>query len=348
MWNFSTDSRICSSPSVADNNIYFGTTFGRLYSVNSNGQKRWSSVLKEGENVSAASIGSSETIYVASYEGSLYAINTDGKEKWSYSLAGWVTSSPVIGSDGTVYLGAWDGNLYAFEEAENPLPSPIWLFSGLATIIGSILILYLYKKGKLRFLSERSKSSSKEKSDIKPSKQKRSYHISQHEEDKDFLGGTVRIYKIICILSICLIIIGAFAHYTPKALDMTLEKEDRSELIGDQKKNTLAGNVSLLGIILIMAGFFLLVPGTFGMLEEKQQEGKEKVTSPEGKISILAGALGVLLLLPAPYISIVLGLIGLGTGFKAVKEKDNKYGRGGIIIGILNVVIAIYLFFILG
>ncbi|MBN1761638.1 MAG: PQQ-binding-like beta-propeller repeat protein, partial [Methanomicrobia archaeon] len=84
LWNYTVDGVIQSSPVVARETVFFGTS------------------------VLGGAVG----------DGTIYALNaTDGSLRWSYGVDQCVMSSPAV-ADGILFIGADDGSVYAF--GENP------------------------------------------------------------------------------------------------------------------------------------------------------------------------------------------------------------------------------------
>ena len=118
----------------ADNTIYFGTKYGKVIALNSNGSLKWECSISweeldyEGNTVTITpdlhygcpAIAIDGTIYIASgneidnddYNGSsrLFAINPNGTLKWTYHIlsAHYTTPSPItIANDGTILFTSY-------------------------------------------------------------------------------------------------------------------------------------------------------------------------------------------------------------------------------------------------
>ncbi len=119
-WSFMTSGgSIGTSPAVGTRNVvYVGTTDGKLYAVDANGNSKWPNPAALGGPIlSSPAIGADGTIYVGCNDGKFYALYPDGTQRWSY-LTGAnspVMSSPAIDSDGTIYVGSSNGMVYAFQ-----------------------------------------------------------------------------------------------------------------------------------------------------------------------------------------------------------------------------------------
>ena len=143
-WKYRTAGRVISSPVVAGEDVYFGSTDRHLYALNRvDGSLKWKFETRGPVNSSAAVLDG--LVYVASIDGKFYAVDAvTGKEKWSFTTEGErrftapgihgaiprtermpdpfdvFLSSPVI-SAGTVYFGSGDGHVYALDAATGAL-----------------------------------------------------------------------------------------------------------------------------------------------------------------------------------------------------------------------------------
>jgi len=143
-WKFHTNGQVLSSPAVADNTIYIGSSDHNLYALDADsGTLKWRFATK-GRVTSSPAIASG-LVYFGSFDGTFYAVDaTDGKLKWKFQTAGerrftakhlhgsqpaaesmpdpfdFFLSSPVV-SNGIVYFGSGDGNIYALDAASGEL-----------------------------------------------------------------------------------------------------------------------------------------------------------------------------------------------------------------------------------
>ncbi|MFB3170053.1 Ig-like domain-containing protein [Neobacillus sp. 179-C4.2 HS] len=109
-WKFKVDGSINGDAVIgSDNTVYFTSTNGNLYAMNTDGSCKWVQGLSTTIS-SAPVIGQNGTIYVSSQDGFVYAFSPDGDELWHYALTGnyqpAVLASPAIGEDGTIYIAA--------------------------------------------------------------------------------------------------------------------------------------------------------------------------------------------------------------------------------------------------
>ena len=144
---------ISSSPAVANNIVYVGTTGGTLDAFDATGTTNCSGSPKVCTPLWTAATGGSilssptvanSTVYVGSTDGKLYAFDPAGVTNcsgstcaplWTASTGGSIEDTPaVVGS--TAYVGSTDGHLYAFNAggttgcAGSPITcSPLWTAS---------------------------------------------------------------------------------------------------------------------------------------------------------------------------------------------------------------------------
>ncbi|WCN36802.1 PQQ-binding-like beta-propeller repeat protein [Aneurinibacillus uraniidurans] len=125
------DEIFCSSPVVGrEDTIYFGTAYGFLYAVQSDGSIKWK--LNLGKSLETPVIAEDGTIYIAtigdfeSKNHNLYAVSSEGIVKWSFKIDDLATFSPVIAKDGTVYVTTDGPKLFAI----SPDGSLKWIYKG--------------------------------------------------------------------------------------------------------------------------------------------------------------------------------------------------------------------------
>ena len=137
-WTFHAKGQLISSPAVAGNVVYIGSTAGTLYAVDrASGAERWKFETKS--RIASSPAVSDGLVYFAAYDGNFYAIDAAaGTLRWKFATEGerqftakhlhgmqpaaqWMPdpwdcwlSSPAIWR-GTVYFGSGDGNVYALD-----------------------------------------------------------------------------------------------------------------------------------------------------------------------------------------------------------------------------------------
>jgi outer membrane protein assembly factor BamB len=107
-----------SPPAVSGNTVYFGSTFGMIYALDTEtGQEKWRFEVSQSADYAPA-IDEAGTLYFGSKDTYFYALDGQtGEEKWKTSLASpsWVTGSPIVAGE-IVYSGSSDArHIFALE-----------------------------------------------------------------------------------------------------------------------------------------------------------------------------------------------------------------------------------------
>jgi outer membrane protein assembly factor BamB len=149
LWRFKTKGKVISSPAVAAGTVYFGSTDGKMYAVDSlTGGVRWG--VATGGPVTSSPLVAAGVVYFGSVDGVFYALDTNsGKLIWRFQTDGerrfsapgihgilprreimpdpfdLFLSSPTI-SNGVVYSGIGDNDVYALDAHSGALR---WKFS---------------------------------------------------------------------------------------------------------------------------------------------------------------------------------------------------------------------------
>lgn len=124
-WVVRTQGPVRSTPAVAGDRIYFGSSDGSVYAVDLEGRALWTA--NTGAAVSSSPAVAGGKVFVQNRKGLVLALSaTDGKVlwraqtgedlplDWGYENGDMFLSSPVV-ADGTVLIGSGDGHLYALE-----------------------------------------------------------------------------------------------------------------------------------------------------------------------------------------------------------------------------------------
>jgi outer membrane protein assembly factor BamB len=143
-WQFQTKGQVLSSPAVAGDELYFGSSDHCLYALDlTTGAQKWR-FKSEGRITSSPAI-SAGVVYFGSYDGNFYAVDAStGQLKWKFQTGGerrfaakhlhgaepasetmpdpfdFYLSSPVAWN-GRVYFGSGDTNVYALDAATGTL-----------------------------------------------------------------------------------------------------------------------------------------------------------------------------------------------------------------------------------
>lgn len=130
-WTFQVLGGVHGTPLLGqDGNLYFGSTLGRFYSVNSQtGTQNWAFDFTGGGFLGSAAMGPDGTVYAPDGSGRVFALNPrTGVPKWTFHSAsdGSLTTAPAIGADGTVYVCDYFHGYYALDPATG---SVLWNFA---------------------------------------------------------------------------------------------------------------------------------------------------------------------------------------------------------------------------
>jgi eukaryotic-like serine/threonine-protein kinase len=127
-WDF-----FLSSPAVFNATVYFGSSDGNVYALDTaSGKLKWK--FKTGDVVHSSPAISGGTLYIGSWDSNFYALDAaTGQEKWRFKTGDdpkihnhvGIQSSPAV-ADGVVYFGCRDSNLYAVDAATG---KQLWFFS---------------------------------------------------------------------------------------------------------------------------------------------------------------------------------------------------------------------------
>ena len=148
-WKFHTKGMVISSPAIAGDTVYIGSTDHMLYALDRvTGAEKWK--FKTDSRVASSAAIARGVAYFGSYDGNFYAVDTaSGKLKWKFQTGGErrfagkhlhgvlpitesmpdpfdvYLSSPAV-ANGVVYFGSGDGNVYALDAASGSLK---WTFA---------------------------------------------------------------------------------------------------------------------------------------------------------------------------------------------------------------------------
>lgn len=129
-WEFETDARIRSSPTVADGTLYIGDEVrqgtSHLYAIDTaEGTEQWRFGIGAGIESSPTVAGND--VYVGGYDNVLYAVDAaEGTEQWSFETPDNLRASPIVVDD-VVYFGGdaghggEEGLIYAIETESGEL-----------------------------------------------------------------------------------------------------------------------------------------------------------------------------------------------------------------------------------
>jgi formylglycine-generating enzyme required for sulfatase activity len=121
IYELSTDNEmVFSAPAVANGNIYFGSTFNKLYAIKeSDGTPAWSPFTSEGPIEQSPSVANG-IVYFGDNSGKLYGVDANtGSEVFSFNIGVKLTTAPTLEQYG-IYFGTDDGFLYKLASAASP------------------------------------------------------------------------------------------------------------------------------------------------------------------------------------------------------------------------------------
>ena len=156
-WQFHTQGQILSSPAIAGDKLYFGSSDHSLYALDlATGALKWK--FKSAGRITSSPAVSAGVVYFGSFDGNFYAVDAaTGQLKWKFQTGGerrfaakhlhgaepaaetmpdpfdFYLSSPVVWNGG-VYFGSGDTNVYALEAASGNLK---WKFKTGDVVHGS-------------------------------------------------------------------------------------------------------------------------------------------------------------------------------------------------------------------
>ncbi len=112
-WEFDTGrGNHVGQPVISDkDDIYFGSSDGKFYSLDKNGSKNWQYSGSSGKSDGPVVLSDGVIYFGHNMSGSsdITALNSDGSQKWIYYTFG--TSPLTLSRDGSVYFSSWDNNL---------------------------------------------------------------------------------------------------------------------------------------------------------------------------------------------------------------------------------------------
>ena len=150
LWSVAADDLILAAPTYADGTVYFGTSSGRVYAVDTKVhtvKNGWPFQAKEAIWGSPLVIG--ERVYVPAMDHRLYCLNAKtGEVVWEFQAGGALAAQPSP-NDGTLYQGAFDGRVYAVEAASGQQVSGFdfqagnWIWSEVLVADGRLYVTSL-------------------------------------------------------------------------------------------------------------------------------------------------------------------------------------------------------------
>ncbi|UCF06854.1 MAG: PQQ-binding-like beta-propeller repeat protein [bacterium] len=134
-WSYTTGGPVLSTPAVVDTSVYFGSSDGNVYCLDTTNPDPPIWIFPTGAAVLSSPAVTDSAIYVGSFDGSIYCLTPDsGYVNWAYATGDSIWSSPAV-AYGNVYVGSRNGNIYCID-AEYPDP-PVWVYPTGGQVISS-------------------------------------------------------------------------------------------------------------------------------------------------------------------------------------------------------------------
>jgi len=133
LWRHGAGNQIWSSPAVAGDVVYIGSSDGNVYALNgSTGSMVWT--YATGGEVRSSPAVVAGTVYVGSMDNRVYALSAStGSLIWSYVTGNDTDSSPAV-VGGVVYIGSLDDSVYALNAANG---SMLWSYTTGSVVVSS-------------------------------------------------------------------------------------------------------------------------------------------------------------------------------------------------------------------
>jgi outer membrane protein assembly factor BamB len=138
VWRFSTSGSVWSTPTVADDVVYFGTLDKTVFALNlEDGTELWHRSV--GGAVVASPLVESGRVYFGAFDSTFYALDAaTGNIEWTFTGSErWYWAKALL-SGGTVFAPSLDGNMYALNVDTG---TEIWTFESEGAIVGSPTIV---------------------------------------------------------------------------------------------------------------------------------------------------------------------------------------------------------------
>lgn len=138
VWDYQTEGRIWSAPTVSEGTVYFGTLGKVVFAVSAeDGEELWRFDTKGA--VVASPLVEGGRVYIGDFDSAFYALDAKtGAMVWRFDGAGGWYWAQAIAHEGTIFAPSLDGSLYALDAAEGELK---WVFETEGAIVGSPVVL---------------------------------------------------------------------------------------------------------------------------------------------------------------------------------------------------------------
>jgi len=113
LWQFRADGEVNTGPAVAEGMVYFGTSSGTFYALDTTGEEQWR--FATGEPLDSPPAVGNGVVYFGCADGRLYALDAaSGNKLWDFATGGEISTAPTL-AQGMVFVASGDGHLYALE-----------------------------------------------------------------------------------------------------------------------------------------------------------------------------------------------------------------------------------------
>ncbi len=120
LWTYPLGEEVHTSFAIMDKRIFFGSDDWNLYALDSEGKLAWNYKTqgKIRSSPSIAKINNKTRIIFGSDDGNLYALDSEGKLAWNYKTQGKIRSSPLLFGTAAkpfIAVGGYDGSIYVLD-----------------------------------------------------------------------------------------------------------------------------------------------------------------------------------------------------------------------------------------
>ena len=149
LWRVPADNLILAAPAYADGVVYFGTSSGQVYAVDTttHTQPKW--LFRAEEAIWGAPLVIGDRVYVPAMDHHLYCLDAQtGQVVWNFEAGAALAAQPSP-IDGTLYQGAFDGRVYAVEASSGQQVSGFdfeaqnWIWSNVLVADGRLYVTSL-------------------------------------------------------------------------------------------------------------------------------------------------------------------------------------------------------------
>ncbi len=121
---FQAGDRIWTAPVVSGNRVYFATTAGKLFALDTTtGKEVWDRPFTTDSALVSTPVVAGDVVLAGGFGNRLFAVDAaSGTEKWEFAATDWIWSTPLVEGN-RVYVGDFAGKVFALSLADG---KPIW------------------------------------------------------------------------------------------------------------------------------------------------------------------------------------------------------------------------------